>query len=58
MPAVVLTLAPIQWASRDIYQGVVRQGREANCSFRSCVEVKNDGVTPPLLIIFHGAMLN
>jgi hypothetical protein len=42
------TQPPIQWVPGAISPGVKRPGREADHSFTSGAEIKNDGAIPPL----------
>jgi hypothetical protein len=43
----------IQIGREAVYQGPKQLGREANHSHPSRTEVKNNGITPPLLLIFQ-----
>jgi hypothetical protein len=47
-PALRFTQPPIQWVQEAISPCVKRQGREADHSPPSSVEVKNGGAIPPL----------
>jgi hypothetical protein len=44
----VPTQPPVQWVLGTVSMGVKRQGREADHSPPSSVEVKNDGAVPPI----------
>jgi hypothetical protein len=47
---------PIQWVLRSFPWGIMQQGREADHS--SSTEVKESGAISPLLLCFHGIVLN
>jgi hypothetical protein len=46
-PALGPANPPVQWVPGDVSTGVKRQGREADHSLSSGVEVKKGGVAPP-----------